>query len=214
MDRTPIFILGAGGHSKVLIDCLRLDNTIHIFGLLDENHQLHGKTILGFPVLGNEDDILKNYCSSDIQLVNGVGSINLPAQREKVFHKFKNAGFNFLNVKHPTCYIGNDVILGEGVQVFAGSTIQPGCKIGNNVIVNTHAAIDHDCYIGNHVHFAPGVVCCGGVKIGDGTHIGSGAVLLQGITIGDHCLVASGSVVTRDLISFSKVAGVPAKMME
>lgn len=214
MSKMFVFIIGAGGHAKVLVDCLRDDSEIIIAGFLDKNEQLHGKLILDFKVLGCEEDILRKYSVMDIRLINGVGSVNLPLQREKVFNKFKNTGYCFLNVKHPTSYLGYEVQLGEGVQLFARSTIQPGCKIGNNVIINTQTLIDHDCYIGDHVHLAPGVICCGNVTIGKGTHIGSGAVLLQGVTIGEYCLVAAGAIVTRDIESHCKVAGIPARMME
>ncbi|HLB43358.1 MAG TPA: acetyltransferase [Gammaproteobacteria bacterium] len=210
---TPIFILGAGGHSKVLIDCLYLNKNT-ILGILDINQHLHGNTVLGISILGSEDDILKNYSRSEIKLVNGVGSIRLPTLRENIFNKLKRSGFNFLNVIHPTSYIGQAVLLNEGAQVFAGSIIQPGCYIGSNVIINTNASIDHDCYISSHVHLAPGVICCGDVTIGEGTHVGSGAIILQGTHIGDHCLIGAGAVVTKNISPTSKVMGIPARIME
>ena len=183
-------------------------------GILDINQQLHGKTILGFSVINGEDDILKKYSPLEIKLVNGIGSVRLPTLRENVFNKFKKAGFSFLNVIHPTSYLGQDVLLNEGIQAFAGSIIQPGCRIGDNVIINTSASIDHDCSIGNHVHLAPGVVCCGNVTIDEGTHVGSGAIILQGTHIGNHCLIGAGAVVTHDIAAASQVAGIPARIME
>ena len=47
----------------------------------------------------------------------------------------------------------------------AGVVIQSGSVIGDNVIVNTNASVDHDCRIGQHVHLAPGVVVCGNVCV-------------------------------------------------
>ena len=209
-----IFILGAGGHAKVLLDCLRFRNDINILGILDIDPKRVGHSILGIPVIGQEDDLLKNHSPDSVQLVNGIGSTGITNQRENIFKKFKKAGFLFFNVIHPTAYIGADVSLGEGVQLMAGCTIQPGSRIGNNVTVNTHAAIDHDCDIADHVHIAPGAICCGEVTIGQGTHLGCGAIVRQRITIGEQSLIAAGSVVIRDTISHSKVAGVPAKNME
>lgn len=216
MTISSVFILGAGGHSKVLIDCLQTDNYLHILGILDINSALHGKKILDVPVVGSEDEILKRYSPRDVKLVNGVGSAALIGieRRKKIYDIFKSAGFDFLHVMHQTVCIGRDVQLEEGVQLMARSTLQPGCRIGKNVIVNTNAIIDHDCEIGNHVHVAPGVVCCGGVTIGAGTHVGSGATIMQGVQIGENCLIAAGAVVTRDVASQHKVAGIPAKIME
>jgi sugar O-acyltransferase (sialic acid O-acetyltransferase NeuD family) len=211
MDKTLVFILGAGGHSKVLIDCLSANKNITILGILDTNQQSYGKSILGVPVIGHEDEILKKHPPSSVKLINGIGSIKDTTNRKNIFIKFKNIGYDFLNVIHVTAYVSQDVILGEGVQIITRTTIHPGCSIGNNVIINTHASIDHDCNIADHVHIAPGVLCCGGVTIGKETHVGSGAVILQGIDIGDNCLIAAGSVVTHHIESNSKVAGVPAR---
>jgi len=209
-----VFIIGAGGHAKVLLDCLSLDKNIQIRGILDINKSLHGKSILNIPILGDENDLLKKYAPSDIKLINGVGSVGLPNIRERLFNQFKKAGYSFLSVIHPTAYIGQEVVLGEGVQIMAGCNIQPGSYLGNNVIVNTHAAIDHDCYIDDHTHIAPGVVCCGNISIGKRTHVGCGAVIVQGMKIGEDCLIAAGAVVTRAVNSHNKVAGLPAKIME
>ncbi len=52
------------------------------------------------------------------------------------------------------------------------------------------------------------------VTIGNDCWIGARSVILPGITIGDCCIVAAGSVVTKDVESYSVVAGVPAKVVK
>ncbi len=214
MGEMPVLILGAGGHAKVIVDCLKNYKNIPILGMLDRDSRLHGESILGVSVLGDEDILEEKYLPSSIKLVNGIGSVGTASIRRDVFIKFKNVGYDFLQVIHPTAYIAEEVSIGEGVQIITRSVIHPCTYIGNNVIVNTHVSIDHDCYIGDHVHLAPGVVCCGGVTIGQGTHIGSGAVILQGVHVGEDCLIAAGAIVTKDVVAMSKVAGVPARTME
>src|SRR3990167_8621207 len=177
------FILGAGGHAKVLIDCLNsTGQAINILGVLDVNRKLHRQYLLILPILGDEDEILKQYSHTSVKLINGIGSTGNTAMRRSIFMKFKNAGFNFINIMHASAYLSQAAKVGEGVQMITRSTVHPGSSIGNNVILNTHAVIDHDCVIHDHVHIAPGVICGGNVSIGEGTHIGSGAVILQGIT--------------------------------
>lgn len=214
MNNQSVFILGAGGHTKVLLDCLLSYDHINILGILDINVALQDQTLKGIPIFCNEQDFLQSHTPETMKLVNGIGSIALPLQRLNIFKKFKNKGFDFVSAIHSHAYIAKDVILGEGVQIMAGSIMQSGCQIGNNVIINTRASIDHDCHVGDHVHLAPGVVCCGDVIIGEGSHIGSGAVILQGITIGNNSLIAAGAVVTSHCRAFSRIAGVPAKEME
>ncbi len=48
------------------------------------------------------------------------------------------------------------------------------------------------------------------VIIGDDVWVGAGAIILPGVTIQDGAIVGAGAVVTRDVASYSIVAGVPA----
>ncbi len=48
----------------------------------------------------------------------------------------------------------------------------------------------------------------------DDVWIGGNSVIIQGLRIGTHCIIASGSVVTRDVPSYSVVAGNPARILK
>ncbi len=48
----------------------------------------------------------------------------------------------------------------------------------------------------------------------DNVWIGGNSVIIQGLKIGTHCIIASGSVVTRDVPSYSVVAGNPARVIK
>jgi UDP-perosamine 4-acetyltransferase len=203
-----ILIIGAGGHAKVLLDALQTQPNVTVIGILEINPAYVGKEIFGVKVLVEEH--INQYPPQQVKLVNGLGSISIPKQRQLIFNKFKSLGYEFFSVQHANAGIAQEVVLSEGVQVMAGSVIQTGCRIGRNVIVNTRTAIDHDCQISDHVHLAPGVTLCGDVVIGETSHIGAGAIITQGIKIGKQCLVGAGAVVIRDVPSDSQVMGVPA----
>ena len=205
-----IYILGAGGHAKILLECLQKNTEIKISGFLEIDEKLIGQSIFGVPIYEQNKKLAEFYPNS-IMLANGIGSTDLPNLRRKQFEIFKKQGYEFCSLIHPTCYYSHDVIIEEGAQLLARSTILTGTRIGYNTIVNTSASIDHDCDIGNHVHIAPGVVLSGGVKIGDNCHVGTGANIIQGIKIGENSLIAAGAVVISDVASNSRVAGVPAK---
>lgn len=207
----PIYILGAGGHAKVLLECLQKNPKIKINGFLEVDKKLIGKSIFDVSIYEQKKKLDEFYLES-ILLVNGIGSVGLPDLRRKQFEIFKKQGYDFGTIFHPTCYYSQDVVIAEGAQLLARSTVLTGAKIGCNTIINTSASIDHDCDIGNHVHIAPGVVLSGGVKIGDNCHIGTGAKIIQGIKVGANSLVAAGAVVVSDVPSNSRVAGVPAKL--
>ncbi len=208
--KTKVLLLGSGGHAKVLIDCLQQLHDVEILGMLDIDPARVGQLVLGELVLGVEG-IIEQYFPDSVYLINAVGSVESPINREKVFIKFKEQGYFFFSVVHPSAIVSKDAKFGEGVQLMAGAIVQPGCVVGDNVILNAGTSIDHDCQIGGHVHLAPGVICSGHVSIGDCSHVGVGSVIIQNVSIGANCLVAAGAVVINDFTDYSKIIGIPAK---
>lgn len=203
----PLIVLGGGGHAKVAIEVFHLQGH-DVIGFTDPNpHNWQ----YGYPCLG-DDQVVNNYDPQEILLVNGLGSVGDNSRRKSLFSYWKEKGYTFASIIHPSAILSPDAILEEGVQVMAGAVVQAGARIGANTILNTRVAIDHDTTIGRHVHIAPGSVLSGNVTIDDDVHIGTGAVVIQGLTIGKNSIVGAGAVVVNNVPSNAKVIGVPARM--
>jgi UDP-perosamine 4-acetyltransferase len=205
----PVIIIGAGGHAKVVIDTLKKCD-MKILGAVDTNSSRHGTNILGIPVLGT-DDIVATHKPDSILLANGVGSTSDTALRQKIFKRFKEQGYTFTTLIHPTAIIAEDVKISEGSQVMAGTVLQPGIRMGVNCIINTSASIDHDCIIGDHVHIAPGATLSGSIRIEDLVHVGTGASIIHQINIGRQSIIGAGAVVVHSVGAHKTVIGNPAK---
>jgi sugar O-acyltransferase, sialic acid O-acetyltransferase NeuD family len=204
-------MLGGGGHARVLIEAL-LRSGASIAAVVESDPATVGGLVRSIPVIA-EDDFLGRFSPDQVLLVNGIGSIKKTETRQRVFDRFKGLGYDFHSVIDPSAVVASDALLGEGAQLIAGSIIQPGSRLGSNVIVNTGGRVDHDCDIGDHVHIAPGVTLSGGVRIGAGSHIGTGSTIIQGITIGAHTIIGAGAVVVRDVKDGETVVGIPAKVI-
>ena len=207
----PIIVLGAGGHSKVLIEALRMSDR-PILGITDPN-KIKASEFYGIKVLGDDDAVLK-YSPDEVLLVNGIGIMPDNNIRFKINQRMKENGFLFTSVIHPSAVIASDVEINEGTQIMAGVVIQPGVHIGQSCIINTGVIIDHDCVINDGCHLAPGVSLSGNVTVGRRTHIGTGASIIQAITIGEGCIVAAGSVVYEDVYPNTKYIQMRNKRLE
>ena len=89
-------------------------------------------------------------------------------------------------------YIGN--FLGPNAVVGVDTVL------GNHVIINTGASVDHDCKIGDFVHIAPGAHLCGNVEVGDGAFVGAGTIVTPGSKIEPWAFIKAGSLVTPNRI--------------
>lgn len=192
----PVVILGGGGHAKVLIAALRLTNR-KLLGVVSPD-LVKGSECLGIKVLGN-DELILDFDPTKVELVNGIGALPKKPQRWKIAELARRNGFRFARVIHPKAIIASDVDIAEGVQVMAGAVIQPGCKIGQDSIINTGALIDHDCLISDNCHIAPGATLSGSVNIGRYCHIGTSAQIIHNIVVGCNSIVAAGATVYKNV---------------
>lgn len=104
--------------------------------------------------------------------------------------------------------IGKNVFINSGChfQDQGGITIGEGSMIGHNVVL---ATINHDLEPKNDRknHYAP-------IRIGNHVWIASNAAVLPGVSIGDWAVVAAGAVVTKNVLPYTVVGGVPAKVIK
>jgi acetyltransferase-like isoleucine patch superfamily enzyme len=95
--------------------------------------------------------------------------------------------------------------------IMAGAVINPESVIGDNVIINTSASVDHHNRIDRDAHLSPGAHTGGRVQIGRGAHVGLGAVVLPKLQVGEWAVVGAGAVVERNIPSRVVAVGVPAR---
>jgi sugar O-acyltransferase (sialic acid O-acetyltransferase NeuD family) len=200
-----IYLLGGGGHASVLVDMLK-ENGIDIAFICSPKVDPSRKILTATPILDDED-VLLDKDSTEIELVNGTGSLPGNTLRKELFCKFTEYGFLFSQVISKHAVISSFSTLGHGVQIMPGAIVQAGAVIGDNTIINTGAIIEHDCIIGKHNHIAPGVTLSGQVLTGDNVHIGSGATVIQNVSIGAGTVIAAGAIVTKHIESEKIVFG-------
>ncbi|KAF4546161.1 Maltose O-acetyltransferase [Lasiodiplodia theobromae] len=84
--------------------------------------------------------------------------------------------------------IGDRVIIGPNVSIFAATHETEVQSRRDNVEFAKPVTIGNDCWIGGHV------------------------AILPGVTIGDGCTIGAGAVVTRDIPAWSVAVGCPARV--
>jgi sugar O-acyltransferase (sialic acid O-acetyltransferase NeuD family) len=182
-----IFVYGAGGQGKVVIDAIRSNPAYHrIERLVDDDRRLHGRTLLGHLVSSPED----------ISTERGFIAIGNNASRQEIAARYRG---RLVVIAHHSTILAPDVPVGEGTVFLASSIVGPGSRIGENVIINTAASVDHDCVIEDGVHIAPGCRLCGNVHVGRGSLLGAGTVVVPGVRIGRDVFVHAGQVVTKNV---------------
>lgn len=121
--------------------------------------------------------------------------------------------------------IGNDCYVGVGSKIWSGEKI----IIGNSVLIshncnivdsNSHEidAIERDdrykeLILNGHWN-DKGSIITKPINIGNNVWISFNVIILKGVTIGEGAIIAAGSLVTKDVESYTLVAGNPAKFVK
>jgi sugar O-acyltransferase (sialic acid O-acetyltransferase NeuD family) len=206
-----IIVIGGGGHGRVVIDAL-LAAGADIAGVVDPDPAVAARLPQGIPYMGG-DGALAGIAPASVLLALGIGAVDVPHQRRRIFERYRKLEFRFATVIHPSVIRAADVELGEGAQVLAGAVLQIGCRLGVNALVNTRAVVEHDAVVGDHACVSPGAVLAGGVVLETSSYVGLSASVLQNIRVGAEAMVAAGAVVIADVPPGARVAGVPARQM-
>ena len=204
-------ILGGGGHAKILIESLLLNGQAVPCAVLDANNERWGDSILGVPIIGGDDSLPELSDRGVLYFVVGLGSIGDNRPRQQLFEFGLASKLCPISVQHPQAVCSQWAKVGQGSQLLPLCVVNPGAILGENVIVNSGAIVEHDCVIEDHVHVAPGVKLAGNVRVGRGGHVGIGATVKEGIRIGQGAIVGAGAVVVNSVQPHSVVVGVPAR---
>ncbi|WOK35109.1 acetyltransferase [Sphingomonas sp. C3-2] len=192
MPTERLYIVGAGGHAKVVLDALTLSVPQRAVIVVDEDEQRTGQLILGHTVL--HYPLPETLGGRDFHL-----AIGHAATRNRMHKILVAVGARAVTIRHPAASIAASALIGDGCFIAAQSVVAPSARVGAHVIANHGAIIDHDCEVGDFCHIAPNATLGGGAIIGASVLIGAGATILPGVRIGDGATIAAGATIVRDV---------------
>jgi len=205
---SKVLLWGGTGKSKILLHMLK--------DIVDEHHTtIFDSNIddIDYPFLGEhikDIDKLNSKINSLSHFAVCVGGEHGFA-RTKISEALEQLSLQAIEFRSAQSFICDSVEIGKGVQIMPSTTVNSFTTLGDFVVLNTGATVDHDCLIGNGVHIMGSASLAGQVTIKDYATIGTNATILPNITIGEGAFVGAGAVVTKNVNELEVVAGVPAK---
>lgn len=206
MTKKKIILVGAGGHARVVYDALiKIYHDIEVF-VCDELVSQKDKFFFDNKIYMLSADCKNKLDTSDFHVAIGNNNV-----RQRIYNNLHSLEFQPMTVIHPQSTLACNISISTGCFIAANSIVGPCSKIGQGVIVNHAAVVDHDCIIEDWVHVGPNATLGGGVSIGARSLIGSGSTILPGVRVGRDCIIGSGAVVTKNIASNTTAIGMPAK---
>lgn len=116
--------------------------------------------------------------------------------------------------------VGKSCVLGQNVNIGTNVTVGNGVKIQNNVSVYEGVELEDNVFCGPSTVFTNDLTPrarypkgAAGYKktlVKHDVTLGANCTIVCGHTIGEYAMIAAGAVVTKDVLPYALVAGVPA----
>lgn len=209
MNKPEIILVGGGGHCKSCIDVIESEGRFQIKGIIDLPNLLGSKT-MGYPVIGNDDD-LPEFIKQGYSFLVTMGHMGNSNRRNVLFEKIISLGGKLPVIIAPTAHVSESAKMEQGTIIMHQTLVNSESIIGENCIINTKAIIEHDAEVGDHCHISTSAVINGNCIIGNRTFIGSGTIIKHGISVIENTILGAGSLVVKDIHEKGTYFGSPIK---
>lgn len=198
-------ILGNGDYARMVFRYLKNTKSIQVAAYTVDKELISESVLDGITVIST-DEILERFDPQTTKIFMGIGYRNMNQIKEREYIRYKKMGFNFENFIHPTAIIENDVVLGEGNNIFEGVIIQEGVTIGNANLIYGGALIAHENRIGNYNSFSVKSCVAGCSVVRNNCFIGANATIRDHIILENYTLVGAGTYVDSSTCEYEVIA--------
>lgn len=201
-----LIILGAGGTAFEVMEIVFAINKVkpewNILGYLDDNEEVIGQIIEGFPVLGTIPSS-KNY--KDAFFTSSIGSAYDTKLRMKVRQKVPFPNERFATLIHPNATICETAIIEPGTIIYSNVNVSAKTHIGHDVFIVFNTVVAHESTVGKHSILSVGVFLPSDVHVGECCYLGVGVATINQMSIGDNCLIGMGTKVVKSVPANTKL---------
>lgn len=207
----PVLIFGAGSLGLTALDLFQRNNVV-VYGLLDDDKNLHGTEFGDVSVLGETDDdgflkLVGQKCEAFVAIADG------RVRRRLVKMLNERRKVQPVNAIHDTAVVSTLATLGHGNLIAARVVMNPYAEVGQHCIIQAGAVIESRAKLSDYIHVGTGCLINSGAIIEEGAFIGIGATIIAGVVIGKNARIGAGSVVVENVEAGATVFGNPAKKL-
>lgn len=191
-------LIGSGGFAREIRAAMKMPD-IQFF--VDDKYEDLDNNILGLSKFNPKEYMVAVAIGDPIVRYNIIQS--LPKETKY---------FTFID---PTVQIHDDnVQVGEGSIICAGTIITTNVKLGKHTHLNLLTTIGHDTQIGDYFTTAPGSKISGNCTIGDCVYVGTNSSIKEKIIVCSGVTIGSNATVVKHIVESGTYVGVPTKKIK
>jgi sugar O-acyltransferase (sialic acid O-acetyltransferase NeuD family) len=201
-----LVIFGNGSIAELAGYYFDTDSDHDVAGYVVNGEYLDGDTFNGKPLSAFET-VTDQYPPDEFGLFIALGYAGLNRVRQDKFEAVRALGYEMPSYVAGRSAVADNVEIGDNCFVLENQTVQPFCRLGDNVTLWSGNHIGHHSVIADHVFISSHVVVSGHCTIGERCFIGVNATLRDNCEIGADSFVGMAAPVVADVAAGSVVVG-------
>jgi sugar O-acyltransferase (sialic acid O-acetyltransferase NeuD family) len=207
-----LILFGNGGIAELANFYFENDSEHKVAAFAVDGEHLDANTFMEKPLIAFEE-VSGKYPPDDFGMFIALSYTKLNQVRQDKFIAAKELGYRLPSFISSQSATASDLEIGENCFILENQTIQPFCRIGDNVTLWSGNHIGHHSSIADHTFISSHVVISGYCDIGERCFLGVNATLRDNCVIGDDAFVGMAAVVTTDVAAGSVVLGQSSEVL-
>jgi sugar O-acyltransferase (sialic acid O-acetyltransferase NeuD family) len=176
-------LLDAGRHEVVAFTCDA--------PFVPEAGHWHDRPVVAF------ESVAQTYPPDRYAMIVALGYHDLNALRRSRYDEAKAKGYHLISHVSPRAGVGDWLEAGDNCIILDNAIIEPGVRLGNNVVVWSGALVGHHSTIEDHAWIAGHATFGGSARLGASSFVGLGAIVGHEVEIGANSFLGAGVLVTK-----------------
>lgn len=205
-----IVIIGAGEQAQLAYEYFTHDSVHSVIAFAVEKDFRESDTLMDLPIVDFET-MEETYDPDIFKAHVAISSTQLNRARERLFKLVKEKGYTCASYISSRAFVWHNVEIGENAFILEHNTIQPFCKVGENVVLWSGNHIGHRSVIGDHCFISSHVVISGFCNIGNYTFMGVNSSVANNTDVAADNFIAMGAQITKSTQNDLIYKGAPAE---
>lgn len=208
-----LVIFGAAEIAELAKFYFEHDSDYRVVAFTVDDDHVKADAFEGLPVVPFSE-VAGRYSPAEHAMHVGLSYAKLNRVRQEKYEQAKAASYKLASYVCTRSVTWPSLSVGDNCFILENQTVQPGVRIGNNVVLWSGNHIGHGTTIADHTYLASHVVLSGHCNIGQRCFFGVNATVKDFTAIGNDCFVAMDASVTKDMGEGSVALGTPAEVYD
>jgi len=191
-----LVVVGNSISAEIMNEYLKHDSRYEIAAFSVDADFIKTDELFGRPLVDLKS-LPQTYPADQYHLLMAIGYGNLNRNREQIFDRVKEMGYQVETYIHPDAKVYTTTI-GEGCLIMPNAFVDVCSEIGTNTVIWGNCSVAHHAKVSSSCWLATGCVVSGSACIDKNTFLGISSIVVNDVKVGSYNIIGAGAMVVKN----------------